>query len=124
MNPRIWYAIAAVGCLVNVAGVAFAARPGEPWHATVHAALAVAFGLWAQHLRARLRRGAADAAPATGSSALRDAEAEATALRDEVDVLRRELGEVQERMDFAERLLSQARDRERVAARPPPPPSP
>jgi hypothetical protein len=42
------------------------------------------------------------------------AEVEITALRDEVGELRRELSDVQERMDFAERLLSQARELERL----------
>ncbi|HXV90260.1 MAG TPA: hypothetical protein VD707_02765 [Gemmatimonadales bacterium] len=36
-------------------------------------------------------------------------EGEVAALRDEVAELRRELGEVHERLDFAERLLGQAR---------------
>ena len=47
-------------------------------------------------------------------------EAEIAALRDEVGDLRRELSDVQERMDFAERLLSQAREVERLPGRPPP----
>ena len=47
------------------------------------------------------------------------AEAEITTLRDEVGELRRELSDVQERMDFAERLLSQARERERLPGREP-----
>jgi len=41
-------------------------------------------------------------------------EAEVAALRDEVREVRRELGEVRERLDFAERLLSQARDAGRL----------
>jgi hypothetical protein len=44
-------------------------------------------------------------------------EAELTALRDEVGELRRELGELQERMDFNERLLTQAREMERLPGR-------
>ncbi len=53
---------------------------------------------------ARLRAGGVEKA----------AEADIAALRDEVGELRRELSEVQERMDFAERLLSQVRDQERL----------
>jgi hypothetical protein len=53
MNPRVWYPVAAILSAVNVAGVAFAVLPGEPWHATIHAALAVGFGVWAQSLRIR-----------------------------------------------------------------------
>lgn len=56
---------------------------------------------------ARLRAGAGDDG----------GRGEVAALRDEVGDLRRELGEVQERLDFAERLLGQARDPERVPGR-------
>jgi Tfp pilus assembly protein PilO len=49
----------------------------------------------------------------------KEGEAEIAALRDEVGDLRRELGDVQERMDFAERLLSQAREMERLPGRGP-----
>jgi hypothetical protein len=45
--------------------------------------------------------------------------AEIEALRQEVGELRRDLGDVQERLDFAERLLSQTRDPERLPGRPP-----
>jgi hypothetical protein len=44
-------------------------------------------------------------------------EGEIAALRDEVGEVRRELGEVQERLDFAERLLSQAREGDRLPGR-------
>jgi hypothetical protein len=44
-------------------------------------------------------------------------EVEIVALRDEVGELRREMGDVQERLDFAERLLSQAREAERLPGR-------
>ena len=45
-------------------------------------------------------------------------EAEIATLRDEVGEVRRELAEVQERLDFAERLLSQAREVDRLPGRP------
>lgn len=45
--------------------------------------------------------------------------AEIEALRQEVGELRRDLGDMQERLDFAERLLSQTRDPERLPGRPP-----
>ena len=44
-------------------------------------------------------------------------EAELNTLRDEVGDLRRELGELQERMDFTERMLTQAREMERLPGR-------
>ena len=43
------------------------------------------------------------------------AESELTALRDEVEGLRQELGEVQERVDFAERLLSRSGEADRLS---------
>jgi hypothetical protein len=42
------------------------------------------------------------------------AESELAALREEMDGLRHELGEVQERVDFAERLLTRAGESERL----------
>lgn len=109
LNPRIWYPIAALASLANVVGVAFAARPAEPLHATIHAALAVAFAVWAQRLRARQQ-------PAMLDSAI---ETEIAALRDEVGELRGELSDVQDRLDFAERMLSRAREMDRLPDREP-----
>jgi hypothetical protein len=95
----------------NLGAVWFAAQRGEPWHATVHAALALGFGLWAQR---RIRLG--DARLGAGLLS-QGSELESSALRDEVGDVRRELGEVQERLDFAERLLSQAREGDRFPGR-------
>ena len=103
-NPRIWFPVAVLGTLANLLGVAFAVTPGEPWHATVHAGLAVAFGVWSQRLKGRLRPGMAN----------RDRDADIEALRDEIDAMGRELGELQERLDFVERVLSQPSERERL----------
>lgn len=41
----------------NLVSVWFAARPGEAWHATIHAALALGFGLWAHHRLRPAQRG-------------------------------------------------------------------
>jgi hypothetical protein len=99
-RPALWYPIAVVLSVLNVVGVAFAVGPAEPWHATIHAALAVGFGLWAQ----RLRQG-------SGSGALQDA---LQALEIEVSALRHELSEAQERLDFAERVMAQKQEAPRV----------
>lgn len=56
-RPSIWYPIAVLLSALNLGSVWFAARPAEPWHATIHAVLAVAFGLWADRLRARRAAG-------------------------------------------------------------------
>ena len=99
-KPAIWRPIAIVLSAINVAAVAFAARSAEPWHATIHAALALAFGLWAQHLRQG----------PDGS----EGQARFEVLEAEMGNLRRELSELQERLDFAERVLAQAPESRRV----------
>ena|SRR5258708_7042326 len=57
---RGWIPVAWLLSLVNLVSVWFAARPAEPEHATVHALLAVLFGLGAQRLA--LRKHTADVA--------------------------------------------------------------
>lgn len=96
--PRIWKPIAWGLCILNVAGVAFAASSGEAVHATTHAALGVLFGLWALRMQG-------GPAPITDTKS----EARLDALEREMDGLRQELAETQERLDFAERVLSQQR---------------
>ena len=106
-KPEIWYPIAVVLSVANVVGVGFAAAP---WHATVHAALALAFGVWAQRLRPRA--GASE--PQARSRALEELAARFEALEAEMHTLRKELNETQERLDFAERLLAQGREARRL----------
>jgi L-fucose isomerase-like protein len=96
----IWYPIAVALSVINVLGVWFAARPTAPWHAATHAALAVAFGLWARGLRHGPREG--------------ELRAGLEALEFEVNRLRQELSEAQERLDFAERMLAQGPEARRV----------
>jgi hypothetical protein len=90
----------------NVVAVFFVG-PGEQWHATAHAILAVGFGLWAQR---RVRREEASSPAEALDQGSTD---EIAALRDDVADVRRELSEVQERLDFTERRLTQAREVER-----------
>jgi len=92
-KPAVWRPIAAVLSVANLVAVGFAAGSAEPWHATIHAGLALAFGAWAQ----RLGR-----APAP----LPQADGQIEELAAEVDQLRGELAEAQERLDFAERMLA------------------
>jgi hypothetical protein len=99
-KPALWQPIAVVLSAINLVFVGFAAGSAEPWHAGVHASLALAFGLWAQ----RLRQGPA------GS----DLQPRLEALEFEVSNLRRELSETQERLDFAERVLAQRPEPPRV----------
>jgi len=100
-KPKIWYPVAAILALINVAAVWVAAVPAEPAHATLHAVLGVAFALWAQRLRARHKESAAGLAPGTETLAL------------DVDDLREQLAETQERLDFAERILAQGESQRR-----------
>jgi hypothetical protein len=97
-KPVIWYPISTVLTLGNLAGVAFAAAAGEPLHATIHGGLAVAFGVWAQHLRGK------------AANVKSDLQGPVEALEFEVGQLRQELNEAQERLDFAERMLAQGQE--------------
>jgi membrane protein implicated in regulation of membrane protease activity len=99
-KPAIWFPIAIILSAVNVAAVGFAARDAEPLHAGIHAALAVAFALWAQRMQRR----------SSGS----ETQADMQALGGEVDTLRQELAEAHERLDFAERVLAQQAATRRV----------
>ncbi len=97
-KPRIWYPIAVVLSALNVGAVWFAAVAAEPLHSTVHAALGVGFALWANTMRLRRRRAEEDQLEQRDPLAL------------EVNDLRQELSEAQERLDFAERMLAQERN--------------
>ena len=105
-KPALWRPIAVVLSGLNVVAVGFAAAAAEPLHAATHGALALAFGLWAQRMRAG--QGGPDA----------DMEARVEALELEVSSLRQELAEAQERLDFAERLLAQASETRRLGQDP------
>ena len=87
--------------VINLVGAGFAIGQSEPAHAAIHVTLAVAFGLWAQRVR-----------PRPGGSEL---EPRLEALEIEVGRLRQALSETQERLDFAERVLAQGRDRDRLS---------
>ena len=100
-KPALWLPIAVVLSIINLVAVGFAAGEGEAWHAAIHAGLALGFGLWAQRL-IRQRPGRSDL------------EARQDALEVEVDRLRQQLGETQERLDFAERLLAQGSEARRA----------
>jgi hypothetical protein len=100
-KPTIWYPIAVVLSVLNLAATGFAAAQAEPWHATTHASLALAFGLWAYRLRQRPEGG--------------ELQTRLEAIEFEVTTMRQELSEAQERLDFAERLLAQGPEGHRVS---------
>ncbi|HEV8263848.1 MAG TPA: hypothetical protein VGQ06_02780 [Gemmatimonadales bacterium] len=96
-----WFPVAVILTAVNLAGVGYAAGAAEAWHAAIHAALALAFGLWAQRLR---QRPSDSEVPARlGAPEVLDA---LQSLEAEVSQLRQEVSETQERLDFAERVLA------------------
>ena len=107
----IWLPIAAGLSLLNLVSVPFTTQPW--WHATSHAVLALAFGLWAQRLRG-------NPAGCDIGRMRQQLEAQDDALEDARSTLASQssqLAELQERVDFAERLLIQARDRQALEAR-------
>ena len=103
---RAWIPVAWLLCLGNLISVWFAARPAESWHATVHALLAVLFGLGAQRLAARKK----PAADADVVERLSELEARLADLDNLQDVEGR-LTELGERLDFTERALVDVRTR-------------
>jgi hypothetical protein len=107
-KPAVWYPIAGVLSVANLVAVGFAAGPGEALHATTHAVLALAFGLWANRLRQS--RGVGELRAGSGS----EFQARLEGVEADVSELRQELSETQERLDFAERLLAQGPETRRV----------
>lgn len=107
-KPAIWYPIAVLLSVINLVGVGFAAA--QPWHATIHAAFALAFGLWAYRLRqGRGRREFEARLEALESLDRGESSEEVQSLCNELETVRRELSELNERVDFAERLLTRDR---------------
>jgi hypothetical protein len=111
-KPAVWYPIAGVLSVINLVAAGFAAGPGQAAHVTIHAALALGFGLWAQ----RLRQGPGGSQFQARLEALEALDLEA--LDTAVSTLRQELSETQERLDFAERLLAQGSGTRRVHPQP------
>ncbi len=108
---RAWIPVGWILALGNLVAVWFAAEPGEPWHATVHALLAAGFGLGARHLTVRRR-----------TAELYGQAQEALDLNDHLERTlegtEARLHELEERVDFAERLLANYRDAERLKSPP------
>ena len=111
-KPAIWYPIAVVLSVINLVAVGLAAVPAEPLHAAAHAALALAFGLWAQRLRSG--RGASEFQARLEALEGGESSEEVQALRNELETVRREVSELNERVDFAERLLTRGRSPDAV----------
>jgi len=103
---RAWIPAAWLAATLNVAAVWFAAQPAEPFHATGHALLAVLLALGARHLTLRRQS-------ATPGADLQQALEESEQLQQTIDAMHPRIQELEERLDFTERLLVQQRDVER-----------
>lgn len=110
---RAWIPIAWVLSLGNVVSIWFAAAPGEPWHATIHGALAVVFGVGAERLMARRR------VPRGGEVTIGDERMKR--FENAIDAIAVELERVGEGQRFVTKLLAEsdrALERSRQASRP------
>jgi len=107
---RAWIPIAWLLSLGNLAGTWLAARTGEPWHATIHVLLATGLAVGARHLMTRQRRVPADE--------LQEALDDNERLQQVVDTMQPRLPELEERVDFAERLLATHREQNHQDAPP------
>jgi hypothetical protein len=112
MTPTaaVWRRLSIVLSAFNVAGAGFAIAAGEAWHAGIHVSLALVFGFAAW----RLKAGSSGSELAHIQQQL---DQQATALEEAQGALARqatELAELQERVDFTERILAQARDRQKL----------
>ena len=106
-RPVTWQRIAVVLAALNFAAAGFAIAQSEPLHAATHVALAVGFGWWAQYLRSRRRD---DEVHDEMRDTLQSPLERLQALEGDVTRVQQELTEVQERLDFAERMLTQRQD--------------
>ncbi len=105
-KPTLLRRIAIVLSVFNVGGAGFAIASGEAWHAGIHVSLALAFGFAAQRLG---QSGEGDIVRLQ-----RQLDEQAGALEEAQDMLATQatqLAELQERVDFAERILAQTRER-------------
>jgi Tfp pilus assembly protein PilO len=92
---------------LNVAGAGYAVALAEPMHAAAHVVFAFGFGWWAQRLRQRRQ----DNEWKTGiRDTLENPLERLATLEADVSRLQQELSEVQERMDFTERILARGRE--------------
>ena len=106
---RGWIPVAWLASALNAGAVWFAAIPGEPMHATLHAVLSVGFALGARHLQVRHRSLLQDAQ-------LQEALDQNAQLEQDAEEMHARVGELEERVDFADRLL--ARQMDSAPARP------
>ncbi len=100
---RAWIPTAWALSAANLVSVWFAALPGEPAHATLHALLAAALALGARHLtiRRRAEQNRAD---------LQQVLDQNEQLQQNAEEMRARVSELEDRLDFTGRLLMQQGD--------------
>ena len=103
---RAWIVVASLLSLVNLGAVWFAAQPGEPWHATAHALLALLFGLGAQRLVSR-RNPTDDMSAVTRQELERRLASESTQVARAVDAIAVEVERIGEGQRFLTKLLTE-----------------
>lgn len=108
---RAWISVSWALAIINLAAVWFAAQPGEPWHATAHAALAAGLALGARHLQERRR---SESRHEQWQQTLDQTEHSEEA----VAGMNARVEELEERLDFAERLLTKQRNADPVDSPP------
>lgn len=96
---RAWIPVAWVLAIGNLVAVGPAAAAAEPLHATIHAVLGGLFALGARHLMTRRRTRVDDEHVQPAIAEMRD-----------------RLLEVEERLDFVERMLTKQRDPDRLGS--------
>lgn len=101
-NPATWRPIAILLSVLNLGGLVMALGAGEPGHAVGHVMLGVGLAFW-------VRRLGENDGERTTSFGRSDRQAQIEGLESDVDQLRRELAEAQERLDFTERMLAKRR---------------
>jgi len=109
MTQTLGRRIAIALSVVNIAGAGFAIASSEPWHAGAHISLALVFAFAATRLKAGASNDVAGLQQQLDdqAAALEDAQAK-------LALQSTQLAELQERVDFAERMLAQARDRTKL----------
>jgi hypothetical protein len=108
---RAWIPVGWVVAIANVVAIYFAALPGEALHATVHGLLGAGFALGARHLTVRQRM-------AELNGQVQETLDLNEHLQQTVENTESRLRELEERVDFTERMLATQRDAERLRAPP------
>ena len=112
MTITTWRRLALAASVFNVAGAGFAIASGEGWHAGAHISLALGFGFAAQRLGQIDRKTAPDRLQSQlDEQAAALEEAQAT-----LALQAKQLADLEERLDFAERMLAQARDKQKLGS--------